>query len=178
MGRVVYGVRGDFLLLARPGDSESSVKAVVLGPRRAGTRLLEESLASLDGVQGGGEVLKPIPAFSTRSLRDFFEDGEAPVKVCFLTYDQVSDPMVAWLQMNEVHVIHLVPDEHKSPELLDEASLREHALAQRFQYLLKGGLYLEVSAGELAKYQGGGFYELPLDLACRLGRFLDVRWAP
>jgi len=166
-GRVVCGVRGELLFSARPGDSEGSVKAVVLGPQRTGTALLEESLASLDRVEGAHGMLRLAGRLNAHDLRDFFGDEEAEVRICSLAYEQVTDPLVVWLQMNQVHVIHLVSD-----------GKRERGLAVRFRHLFKTGPYLEVSEKEVADCQRGDLSDLPLELACRLVGFLDLEWRP
>jgi len=116
-GRVVYGVRGDFLLVGRPGNSESKTWAAIVSAQRSGTRLLEECLASHPDVEGGGEILKPFSGWSTRTLQDFFEGGEAEVRVCRLMYNHITAPTAMWLQMNEVCIIHLIREDHVRREV-------------------------------------------------------------
>jgi hypothetical protein len=117
LGRVVCGVRGDLLLEGKPGNAESGVKAVILSTQRSGTRLLEECLAHHPDVKCGGEVLKVTPGWSTRTLQDFFEDGDGKVRVCRLMYNQLTAPVILWLQMNEVRVIHLIREDHVRREV-------------------------------------------------------------
>jgi hypothetical protein len=117
LGRVVCGVRGDLLLEGKPGNAESGVKAVILSTQRSGTRLLEECLAHHPDVKCGGEVLKVTPGWSTRTLQDFFEDGDGKVRVCRLMYNQLTAPVILWLQMNEVRVIYLIREDHVRREV-------------------------------------------------------------
>jgi len=117
LGWVVCGVRGGPLLLARPGDSESRTWAAILSTQRSGTRLLEECLASHPDVECGGEVLREAPPWPLRTLQDFFEGGEAEVRVCRLMYNQITAPVILWLQMNEVSIIHLIREDHVRREV-------------------------------------------------------------
>lgn len=117
LGRVVCGLRGAPLLLARPGNSGSRIKAVILSTQRSGTRLLEECLASHPDVECGGEVLKSTPSWPTRVLQDFFEGGKAHVRVCRLMYNQLTPPVILWLQMHEVRIIHLIREDHARREV-------------------------------------------------------------
>ena len=166
-GRVVCGVRGDHLCLSRPGNSESRIKAVIVGTQRVGTRLIEECLASHPDVECGGEVLKPIPGWSTRTLQDFFEGGEAEVRLCRLMYDQVSDVTAVWLQMNEARIIHLLHDDY-----------REQGRVERFRRLFETAPYLEVAYEEMVGCDREEVLEIPKGLACKLCRFLDLDPAP
>jgi hypothetical protein len=93
------------------------VRAVILSTQRSGTGLLEEYLASHPDVEGGGEVLKTPSAWATRFLQDFFEDGEAQVRLCRLMYNQLTAPVILWLQMNEVRIIHLIREDHVRREV-------------------------------------------------------------
>jgi hypothetical protein len=117
LGRVVCGVRGDLLLMGRPGNSESKTWAAIVSAQRSGTRLLEECLASHPDVEGGGEILKSFSGWSTRTLQDFFEGGEAEVRVCRLMYNHITAPTAMWLQMNEVCIIHLIREDHVRREV-------------------------------------------------------------
>ena len=117
LGRVVCGVRGDFLLVGRSGNSESRTWAAILSTQRSGTRLLEECLASHPDVEGGGEVLRSNPPWPTQILQDFFDGGEAEVRVCRLMYNHITAPTAMWLQMNEVQIIHLIREDHVRREV-------------------------------------------------------------
>jgi len=117
LGRVVCGVRDDLTLEGEPGTSESRVQAVILSTQRSGTRLLEECLASHPDVEGGGEVLKAVPGWSTGTLRDFFESGDGKARVCRLMYNQMTAPVILWLQMNKVRIIHLIREDHVRREV-------------------------------------------------------------
>jgi hypothetical protein len=128
LGRVVCGVRGDLLLESRlgtspwtryevQGNSESTVQAVIMSTQRSGTRLLEECLASHPDVECGGEVLKSTPGWSTRILRGFFEARDAHTRVCRVMYNQLTPPVILWLQMNEVRIIHLIREDHVRREV-------------------------------------------------------------
>jgi hypothetical protein len=128
LGRVACGTRGDPLLVGRPGTSsctraevqgtsESRTWAAIVSTQRSGTRLLEECLASHPDVEGGGEVLREAPPWPIHTLQDFFEGGEAEVRVCRLMYNQLSAPVVLWLQMNEVSIIHLIREDHVRREV-------------------------------------------------------------
>jgi hypothetical protein len=129
-GRVICGVRGDLLLLMRPGNSESRTRAVIVGKQRSGARLLEECLASHPNVESGGELLREAPPWPNHVLQDFFEGGEAEVQVCRLMYDQLPAPTVAWLQMNEVSVIHLVREDHIRREVSNWINRHRERLGQ------------------------------------------------
>ena len=167
VGRVVCGVRGDFLLVGRPGNSESRTWAAIVSAQRSGTRPLEECLASHPDVECGGEVLKSTSPWPTRTLQDFFEGGEAEVRICRLMYDQVSDVTTLWLQMHEVRIIYLIHDEH-----------REQGQLGRFRRLFGTGPYLEVTYEEMVGGEGEEISQVPKELECKLYRFLDLDPAP
>jgi SAM-dependent methyltransferase len=123
-GRVVYGVRRNLDVPGKLCDPEEPTRVVILSTQRAGTKLLEECLGSHPDVEIRGEVLRDMPPYPVGALKDFFEGGIAPVRVCRLMYNQITEPVILWLQMQEVKVIHLIREDHVRREVSNDLNRR------------------------------------------------------
>jgi len=129
-GRVVYGVRRNLDVPGKLCDPDEPTRVVILSTQRSGTKFLEECLSSHPDVEIGGEVLRDTPPYPVQVLKDFFAGGTCPVRVCRLMYMQVSEPVILWLQMNEVQVIHLVREDHVRREVSNDLNRRRLELGR------------------------------------------------
>ena len=129
-GRVVYGIREDLDVPGKLMDSDEPTRVVILSTQRSGTKLLEECLGSHPDVEIGGEILRDIPPYPERALHNFFEGGDAPVRVCRLMYNHITEPVILWLQMKEVRIIHLIREDHVRREVSNDVNRRREELGR------------------------------------------------
>jgi hypothetical protein len=147
-------------------------------------------------VEIGGQLLREDPPWPIRTLQDFFQAGEAEVRLCRLMYDQVPPVVACWLQMHEVPVIHLIRQDHIHREVLNWMDRhREQAgsapvevdvswvlkraqigknLIAAYRRLFETGPYLEIAFEDMVGQGGEGRFELPKDLDAKLLRFLEL----